>query len=435
MLSENIIEILSSWNFWTKTIDCGIERKELLQRLIQLAKTKQVIVITGVRRAGKSTLMKQYIHYLISKGTDARNCLYVNFEEPRFFDQLHLPFLQSLYEAYLEHIKPSQEKPYIFLDEIQLIPGWEKFVRALHEKNEAHIIVSGSSAKLLSKEFATTLTGRHVDLKVFPLLFKEFLEFKRLKITSTLDTLANKTKIKQYLREYLEYGSFPLITLQEGKKSILTSYFEDILSKDIAQRYNIKKIEKLKSIAKIYLSNVSTLTSFRKTHRILGISLDSVERYSHYLQEAYVIFFVNKFAHSIREQEINPKKIYCIDNGLKNTLSFRFSENIGQLYENTVYLHLLQQEKEVYYWKGKWECDFLIKENEKIVAAIQVSYALTRKEEEIRGLVEALHTFNLHKGIIITGEEETKEIWDGKTIECIPLWKWLLLPHKSEKKN
>lgn len=428
MLSkELIIEILEDWNFWKKEPVTGILRESYVKKLEKFSQTEQVVVVTGVRRAGKSTILKQYINSKIKKGEERKNFLYVNLEEPKFRSELSLEFLQRIYEAYLELLNPAP-KPFLFFDEVQLIPGWETFVRGLHEKNKANIFVSGSSAKLLSTEFATVLTGRHIDIKVYPLTFLEFLEFKKLIITDKLDVISQKSKIKQSLKEYLEYGGFPLVALKEEKKEILTSYFEDILAKDVAERHRIKKVEKLRGLAQFYLANVSSFASFRKIKEFLGLSLDSVERFSFYLEEAYLLFLKTKFAYSLKEQEINPRKIYCIDNGLKNLVSFRFNENFGSSYENAVFLKLLVQEKEIFYWKSKQECDFVIKQGNQVIGAIQVCYDLNRENEkrELFGLLETLNEFKLKEGIIITLDlEETREI-NRKKIIFIPLWKWLL---------
>lgn len=423
---EKLIEILNDWNFWTRDQKTGIFRSGYIEKLERLSKTKQIIIVMGVRRSGKSTIIKQHIMHLIRKGVDRKNFLYVNFEEPRFINELSLSVLQQIYDAYREIIKPTA-KPHIFLDEVQLVSGWERFARALHEKEEATIFVSGSSAKLLSKELATTLTGRHVDLEVYPLNFKEFLEFKGMKIKTKLDILSNKLKIKQLLREYIEFGGFPLVVLQEEKNEILARYFDDIVSKDISERYKIKKINKLKTLAKYYLTNVGSFASFRKIKEFIGISLDSVERFSYYLNDAYMIFLVNKFAYSLKEQEVNPKKIYCIDSGLKNIVGFKFSEEIGHLYENLVFLELFQKRKELYYWKDKGECDFIVKERTKVKDAIQVCYNLeNNKEREMEGLLSAMNEFNLSEGFIITEEYEGEERIKGKKIKFIPLWRWLL---------
>ena len=424
---ELIIEILEDWNFWKKEPDTGILRESYVKKLEQFSQTEQVVVITGVRRAGKSTILKQYIHNKIKNGEERKSFLYVNLEEPKFRSELSLEFLQRIYEAYLELLDPAS-KPFLFFDEVQLIPGWETFVRGLHEKNKAHIFVSGSSAKLLSKEFATVLTGRHIDIKVYPLTFPEFLEFKRLIIQDKLDIVSQKQKIKQLLKEYLEYGGFPLVALKEEKKEILTNYFEDILAKDVAERHRIKKVEKLRGLAQFYLTNVSSLASFRKIKEFLGLSLDSVERFSLYLEEAYLLFLKTKFAYSLKEQEINPRKIYCIDNGLKNLVSFRFSENLGNSYENAVFFNLLVQGKEIFYWKGRQECDFLIKQGNKLTCAIQVCYDIKRENEEreLLGLLETLGKFKLNEGTVITSDlEEIRKI-NHKKITFIPLWKWLL---------
>ena len=424
---ELIVEILEDWNFWKKEPDTGILRESYVKKLEQFSQTDQVVVVTGVRRAGKSTILKQYISNKIKKGEERKNFLYVNLEEPKFRSELSLEFLQRIYEAYLELLDPVS-KPFLFFDEVQLIPGWETFVRGLHEKNKARIFVSGSSAKLLSKEFATVLTGRHIDIKVYPLTFPEFLEFKRLIIQDKLDIVSQKQKIKQLLKEYLEYGGFPLVALKEEKKEILTNYFEDIIAKDVAERHRIKKVEKLRGLAQFYLTNVSSLASFRKIKEFLGLSLDSVERFSLYLEEAYLLFLKTKFAYSLKEQEINPRKIYCIDNGLKNLVSFRFSENLGNSYENAVFFNLLVQGKEIFYWKGRQECDFLIKQVNKLTCAIQVCYDIKRENEEreLLGLLETLGKFKLNEGIVITSDlEEIRKI-NHKKITFIPLWKWLL---------
>ncbi|MEW5896585.1 MAG: ATP-binding protein [Nanoarchaeota archaeon] len=427
MEKERIIEILNTWNFWTKYPETGIARASYLEEIEKLRQTDQVVVITGVRRSGKSTLIKQYIYKLIQKGQDRKNFLYINLEEPKFVDELSLEFLQNVYESYLEIVKP-EGKPYLFLDEVQLIPKWEKFVRALHEKKEAYLFVSGSSAKLLGKEFATVLAGRHADLIVYPLNFKEFLEFKGLKIKTRLDLLASRLEIKRKLREYLQYGGFPLVVLKEEKEEILIRYFEDIVIKDVTERYKIKKTDKLKSLARYYLTNIGSLISFRKIKNFVEVSLDSIERFSSYLQSAYLIFLVNKFSYSLKEQEINPKKVYCIDLGLRNLVGFKFSEDLGKIYENAVFLKLAKEgQEEVFYWKNKKECDFVIKKGRSIKNLIQVSYKLAEnKEREVNGLLEAMENFKLKEGLVITEDYEAEEKIKGKKVKFIPLWKWLI---------
>jgi len=310
---------------------------------------------------------------------------------------------------------------------VQNVPGWERFVRSLHERKEAHLFISGSTGKILSKELGTLLTGRWVELKTYPLDFKEFLLFHQLKIENRLDMLSQKAKIKQLLREYLEFGGFPLVALKEEKDEILRRYFEDIVERDVAVRHKIRKTEKLKALAGYYLTNFSSSVSYRKIAKFIGLSLDSVERFSAYMKEAYLIFLVPKFSYSLKGQEMNVRVVYGIDSGLINMAGFRFSDNIGKLYENAVFLSLIRNGKEIYYYKNKGECDFLIKEGKKVTNAIQVSYRIKEnKEREIKGLLEAMGAFKLKAGLIITEDQEGEEKIKGKKVIYKPLWKWLL---------
>ncbi|MBI4451765.1 ATP-binding protein [Candidatus Woesearchaeota archaeon] len=426
MDKETIIEILSEWNFWKGDQDIGIVREQYLTKLDRLVRTEQVVAITGARRSGKSTLMKQFIKRQITAGKDRTSFLYVNFEEPKFAGVLSLDFLQQAYDAYIEIVKPKG-MPFILLDEVQNVPRWERLIRGLHERKAAHILISGSTANLLSKEFGTLLTGRWVEMKTYPLTFSEFLRFKGLSMGAKFDVLSQKVKIKQLLREYLEFGGFPLVALKEEKEDLLRRYFDDIIGRDIAERHAIRKVERLKALAKYYLTNFSSPASYRRIAKFIGLSLDSVERFSDYMAEACLVFFVPKFSFSLKEQEINPRVIYCIDPGLVNIVSFRFSDNIGRLYENAVFLSLIiEGGKEIYYHRGRSECDFLIKEGKKITQAIQVSYQLANKEREIGGLVEAMDAFRLKEGLIITEDKEGEERIGGKIIKYAPLWKWLL---------
>lgn len=426
MKNEEIIEVLNAWNFWKRDHEVGIPREKYLALLERFTGTQQVVGITGVRRSGKSTLMKQFIKRQIGSGKSRSSFLYVNFEEPRFASHRSLEFLQQIYEAYLEILGPK-EKPYILLDEVQNIPEWERFVRGLHEKKEAHLLVSGSTSALMSKELGTLLTGRWLDLRVYPLDFAEFLLFKGVKIEDKLDLLDKKILVRRLLKEYLEFGGFPLVALQEEKAEILGRYFEDIIGRDITIRNNVRSVDKVKALATHYLTNFSTPISYRKLAKAIGLSLDSVERFSAYMEEAYLLFFVPKFSYSLKEQEVNPRKVYGADTGLINQVSFRFSDNLGRLYENLVYLALVQKGKDVFYYQDKKECDFVVKEGKRVTEAIQVSYTMeANREREIQGLCGAMEHFKLKEGLMISDNLEEKMEVSGKTIRVIPLWKWLL---------
>ncbi len=422
MSKNEIIEILKDWNFWDRPLDCGITRPEYLSRIRALLESRQVISITGCRRSGKSYLMRQAAADLIKSGVDSRQILMVNFEDPRFI-KLDVRLLQDIYEAYTEYM-PVGSNPYIFLDEIQEVEGWERWVRTFHELKKAKVCISGSNAKLLSHELGTVLTGRHLDLTVFPLSFKEFLSFRGL-------PSANSAA----LREYLEIGGFPEAVSSAHRQEILLSYFEDILNKDLLRRFRVRKPEQLKSLAKYYLSNNSSQITFNSFEKSFEISANTAEKFSGYLEDAYLVLFLKRFSFKVKVQEKSPRKAYCIDTGLANSIGFRFSRNWGRLAEAAVFLELKRRQfvaidSELYYWKDPQhrEVDFIVKEGVKPAQAIQVCWQtgdLKTKEREIKGLLKAMAELSLKEGVVITEEHEEEQDISGRKIRFIPLVKWL----------
>ena len=438
MDKNEIIKIFGDWNFWDKDLNVGIKRPYYLNKIKKLHESSHIIVITGARRSGKSFIMRQTAKTLIKGGIRENNILIVNFEDPRFVE-LNTKILQQVYDVYLEFLNP-QEKPFLFLDEIQEVEDWEKWVRTIHELDKAKIIISGSNAKLLSRELSTLLTGRHLDLVIFPLSFKEFLRFRNVNLSKRFEIVNKEIEIKRLLREYIEFGSFPEVALGGEKKQILLNYFEDILNKDIVRRFKIRKSKELVYLAKFYLDNISSLMTFSSLERTLNISADTVEKFSRYLEDTFILFFLKRFSYKFREQEKSPRKVYAIDVGLANTIGFRFSQNMGRLAENLVFLELKRKEMlgsnlEIYYWKdvNHREVDFLIKENLKVKQLIQVCWQISRpeiKNREIRALLKAMKEFNLEEGLIITDDYEAEENIKGKKINYIPLWKWYLKEDK-----
>lgn len=430
MEKARLIEILSDWNFWDKEITTGIERKTYIEKVNNALKSGQVATIVGARRSGKSTIMKQYLKEIVKNGVNKKNTLFVNFEDPRFGADLSMEILQQIYEVYIEFLEPDG-KPYVFLDEVQHIKGWEKFVRSLHERDAAYSIVSGSSSKLLSEEFGTALTGRHITIQVFPLSFDEFLKFKGVEIKTNLDMISHRHAIQRFLREYMGFGAFPKVVLSEEKSSMLRDYYDDILSKDVIVKHGIKSHEKLMALSKFYITNISSPVSFNSIKGFLDIPLHTIERFSYYLSYSYLFFFVKKHAYSLKEQEKNPRKVYCIDAGLRNAISFRVSEDMGKIAENIVFLELTRRGEEVYYWKNgrQRETDFVIRKGMKIVQAIQVCWNLDdekTKKREIEGVMEAMKEFELEKGFVITEDFDGEEMVEGRRIIYMSLWKWLL---------
>ena len=434
MQKSEIIEILSDWNFWAKEVDTGTTREEYLDTLVNLiTKTNQIICIAGIRRSGKSTIIRQIAKQLI--GQQNADTLIVNFEDERF-RQRDLDLLIDIYSTYREKVKPKST-PFIFLDEIQNIPEWERFARGVHERGEAKIIVSGSSSKLLSAELATLLTGRHIMFFVQPLSFKEFLTFNGMSVENEIEILAHRIEIKQLLDEFREYGGFPEVVQSSDKQRILLSYFETLIVKDVIERFNIREREKIRTIAKFYLTNISSPISFNKISGFLNIPLTTVERFSDHLETANVVFFLKKFSFSFKEQEKAQRKIYSADVGMSNAIGFRFSENLGKIMENIVAVELKKRQSfnpqiEIYYWKDyqQREVDFVVKEGLDVVQLIQVCHDVTNletKEREVRSLVRAMKEFKLTEGLIITDDFEGEEEVKGFKIEYVPMWKWLLL--------
>lgn len=429
-----ILTILEDWNFWKKELDTGIIRNLYLEKLKKFISTNQIIAITGARRSGKSFIMKQLAKKLTDEGLDKKQILIVNFEDPRF-TQLDSKLLQKIYETYLESLNP-EDKPYIFLDEIQEVEDWERWVRMMHELGKAKIIVSGSNAKLLSKELSTLLTGRHIDLTIFPLSFREFLFFNNIEVKEELDIISKKIEINRLLKEYFEFGSFPEVALSPEREQILLSYFDDVVNKDLVRRYRIRKPEKLKSLVMFYLSNISSQTTFNALRKHLSISTGTVEKFSNYLETVYLTFFLKRFSFKFKEQEKSPRKVYSIDTGLSNTIGLRFSQNIGKVAENLVFLELLRRKItnpkiELYYWKNErhQEVDFVIKDGISIKNLIQVCWDINKlntKKRETGSLIKGLEELKLNEGLIITEEYEGEENIKDKKIKYLPLCKWLL---------
>jgi hypothetical protein len=434
MRKEEILEILTDWNFWAKEMDVGVKREGYVKELLNLiTKTNQIVCISGVRRAGKSTLIKQVVKELI-KTAGAKNTLIVNFEDERFYER-SLGVLRQIYDTYLEKVNPG-EKPFIFLDEVQEVESWERFVRGLHERGDAKIVVSGSSARLLSGEIATLLTGRHVTLSVYPINFNEFLKFKGVEIKSEVEALAKRVEIRRLLDEYLEFGGFPEVVLSSEKRRILLGYFETIITRDVAERFKIREREKLRTLAKYYLTNISSLMTFNSVSRFLGLPLTTVERFSDHLEVANLIFFIRRLSFSLKEQEKSPRKVYSVDIGLSNSVGFRFARHLGKLMENVVAISLKTRQSfdpklEIYYWRDPLgrEVDFVIKKGLRVEGIIQVCRDPSdeqTKKRELRGLVRAMDGFGLKKGLVITEDFEGEEKVKGKKILYRPLWKWLL---------
>jgi|TARA_B110000196_G_scaffold105858_1_gene91892 predicted AAA+ superfamily ATPase len=393
-----------------------IERDVDLDRYIR---SEQVVVITGVRRCGKSSLL-----YLIKQRMKLRDedYCYFNFDDERIVNDVSI--LDNLDNL---HQEMYGKEAALFLDEIQIINGWEKFVNRLYEQNRK-IFVTGSNASLLSSEISTSLTGRNITIELTPFSFNEYCRFKR--ITFNLDRLSAKDKptIMRAFNVFIQKGGFPLV-VKEDDLELLDAYFKDILYRDIIARHRITQVDELKQMGVYFFANVSKLFSYSTLQKITGIkSTNSVNEYLNYYALSFLFYYVRKFDYSLKKQILNPRKVYAIDQGFSTRIGFNFSSNKGRILENLIFLELLNRKKEIFYFSGKGECDFVIKQGLKISEVIQVCYLLTREnvDREVTGLIEAMNEFKLDKGYLIIYDNEISLSELPETIHIIPAWKWLL---------
>ncbi len=392
---------------------------------------KEIVIITGVRRSGKSSLMR-LISTDIMKHYDILhdNILYLNFEDERFIDFSHNDF-EPLYETFLELFHPKGQK-YVFLDEIQNIRGWEKWVNRLYEFEHIKIFITGSNATLLSSEIATDLTGRNRKITCYPFSFREFLALKDIQFKKNDVYLREKrVEIKSLFAEYTKLGGFPEV-LKNKDATLLEQYLKDIIYRDIIARYNIKNTKEIRELILFLSSNTGKTHSYNSLKDIIEVkSFNTVKNYLEILENVYLFFSIDLFDFSIKKQIYNPSKIYSIDPALRRSIAFKFSQDRGHIYENFVFIELLRRNKEIYYWKSKRgkEVDFLIKEGLKVNQAIQVSLSLednnTRKRET-EALLEAHKELNVKNLLIITEDEEGEEKAGDTKIKITPFWKWLL---------
>jgi predicted AAA+ superfamily ATPase len=393
-----------------------IERELKIDRI----STDAATIITGVRRCGKSVLA-----FLLTLNKQAA---YVNFEDERL--QVEARNLNLILEA-IASLKGEVE--FIVFDEIQYINGWERFVSRLLPTRK--IIITGSNTRLLSKEFATFLSGRHIDYELFPFSFREYLKFNNF--TPNVYLTRDISKTRELLKEYIKTGGFPL-TFKLGRNFLVENY-KDIVERDVIQRYKVKYEKVLKELAKYYISTVAREISFNKLKNILNVkSVQTIKNYSEFLSNSYLIFFLEKYSPKLKLQMISPKKVYCIDNGFVETMSFKASEDFGRLMENLVAVELMRRKsywfknQEIYYWKDyqQNEVDFVVREGEKIKQLIQVTYASNKNEietREIKGLLKASELLKCENLLVVTWDYEDEITVENKKIVFKPLWKWLLI--------
>jgi len=402
MITQQIFStVIDSQQLGYTSKNTGVER-ELLHQIPQASGFASII--TGIRRCGKSTLQLQ-----IKKQFFPTGGLFLNFEDPRLAG-IGSNDLERLYTEII-----ARKTKVLFFDEIQIVEAWEIFVNQLL-REEFLVYITGSNASLLSKELGTHLTGRHFSTELFPFSYTEFLKFEKLN--------PNEDSFK----EYAQKGGMPDY-LRTKYNKYLNDLLDDILIRDIAIRYNIRDVNSLRQLAVYLLSNIGNLASANKLKGMFGLkSSTTILDYFSYLKDAYLLEFVPLYDYSLKKQLRNPQKIYVLDLGIYHQNKIAFSPNAGHILENIVYLHLRRLGKEIFYFQGKGECDFVTTYKGIPDALYQVCTEVNSLniDREVNGLFEAMTNFNKTEAYIITQNQTDSFKKDNLTIKAIPAWQWII---------
>ena len=394
----------------------------------------KAITVIGLRRVGKTYLLYQTIKKLLKMGLKIENIFYINFEDNRL-EGLTSKDLSRIVELYRKY-NPESEIMYLFFDEIQNIVGWEKFVRRLLERRNVRIFVTGSSSKLLSKEIATSLRGRSISFKLFPLSFREFLTFKGFEAREPFIE-DERGKIERYLEEYLQFGGFPEIVSYDVhlKLRTLQEYLDMVVYKDLVDRYGIEKVSVMKALIKLLVRNFSRRISIRSIYNslssIITVSKNTVYEYFSYLEDVGFVLPIRKF--SEKESLRSVAKLYVVDNGFPTIYGLK---DLGHRMENVVAIEILRKKHyfnpliNVYYWldRQQREVDFVVTEGFSVKELIQVCYDvddLNTKKREVKALLNASKETGCKNLYVITWDYDDVEVVDSKKVKFIPLWKWL----------
>lgn len=391
----------------------------------------RAVVLSGPRRSGKTYLMYLGIKELLARKENKNSILYVNFEDSRLVGAVSQD-LNTLLEVFFEIYPDRNEKTWVFLDEIQVIPNWERFVRTLVDMENVNVFVTGSSSRLMSKEIATSMRGRSLTYNVYPFSFAEVLKAGKLEYEEYLSS-AQMGEIIQKLEDYVRYGGFPeTVRYREEWDRILSEIVDVTIFRDIVERYDVKNIKMLKLFLNaIFNSKEFSIHKFYNFLKSQGhkVSKNTLYTYFGYFEDSFIVFPLKRFSYSYKNIESSMSKIYLVDNGL---LSLQGIQDYGRLIENIVFIELKRRSKgDLFYYKSTSgrEIDFIIKEGKKVSELIQVCYTLddfVTKERELKALLQGSEELKCDNLLIITWDYEAVEIVSGKNVRYVSLCKWLL---------
>lgn len=398
------------------------QNKRYVQRYIadEWLQTSEILIISGIRRCGKSVLMQQIRDRLVEKD------FFFNFDDERLAN-FKLDDFQKLQECFVELF--GEQHTYYF-DEIQNIEGWERFVRRLYNAGNK-IVITGSNARMLSRELGTHLTGRYIQVEIYPFSFQEYLAMNEIPVNAkTLYTTTGRATMVKSFVKYMECGGFPKF-LQDGSVSYLTSLYESIIYRDILTRNGLTNEKEMLELMFYLASNATKRVTYSSLGKVVGIQHpDTIKNYLEYIQQTYLISQLFRYDPSVKKQMMSPKKIYFVDNAIIKRIGFNATENNGVFLENLVFIELKRRGWDVYYYADKKECDFIVRKGLHISDAYQVTLKMDSpqtREREIAGVREAMQAYSLSKGYILTFEgKETINFDDGNIVEVVPVWEWIL---------
>jgi len=394
-------------------------------------------VVIGMRRSGKTWFCFQKINQLLQTNILKNQILYLNFEDERLLGFMVSNFQEILDVYYGKFPENKNRTCYFFLDELQKIDQWELFIRRLLDSENIQIFITGSSSKLLSTEIATSLRGRSLTTEIFPFSFQEFLRYHGL-FADKPRTFGSKTAaiLRKAVKEYFQNGGFPEVQNLDPniKIEMLQGYIDSVLLKDVIERHQVNNITAIKHLVRTLIHSSGRKFSVNKFYNTLKsmsvkCTKNNLYAYLDHLTDAFVFYRVPIHTRSEKSRMVNPVKIYCIDTGLLNAMTFHNSSDFGLILENMVFMHLRRNNYQIEYintQKG-FETDFFARNPiTHEVKLIQVCWQLSNQEtfdREYRGLQGAMEEFSISSGTIVTWDDEAQL---DNNINAVPIWKWLL---------
>lgn len=427
-------ELLVKWNpWWAGDFQLHLVERMLLAEVAPWIERKEIIAVLGARRAGKTELLRLLIGKLL-QNVPKENIFFIKADDERAKKD---GLLDDALASWREFSNPKG-RTYVFIDEIQEVPGWAETLKRMYDlEPEVKFFISGSNLAISRGELSERLAGRIAYFDLYPFSFKELLFARGEKEpASAASAIARKAALGHQLISYLEAGGFPEVSMETDvmrRAQLLRFYYDTILFRDVVKRHGVRNPQKLDALAGYFLQNIANPANFSKIGKAYSLSADSVSEYASYFQEAFLIFQAPLYSHSVKRTEINPKKIYCVDTGLRNVMGMRFSEDAGRLAENAVFVELMRRNGanplcKVFYWSnGRTEVDFAVKCGREI-SLFQVCWEFGGevRKREVDGLLAAMEGLGVKEGTIITKDGDETVRARGRRIKVMPLYLWLL---------